>query len=225
MMTRKREMAEWILDFFRRSGSEAGQIILFRVVQNSLDNLTSKERALFLPVVSELMENGYFTYEDGASQILRLTQKGFDYIYDQNAVLDCCYDTWKPTRIQEQYLTNWLDSFENQIRNLIAIIDGLLLQSPTTDEDKKALRLLKVMFLGPEVQEIEKDLAAKRIRRKTLDTIANLNKSITDICLDHIQTSVLVREFFRQMSYLTVEREKDVEMERLNALRIPVEEG
>ena len=78
MMTRKREMAEWILDFFRRSGSEAGQIILFRVVQNSLDNLTSKERALFLPVVSELMENGYFTYEDGASQILRLTQKGFD---------------------------------------------------------------------------------------------------------------------------------------------------
>ena len=225
MMTRKREMAEWILDFFRRSGSEAGQIILLRVVQNSLDSLTSKERALFLPVVSELMENGYFTYEDGTSQSLRLTQKGFDYINDQNAVLDCCYDTWKPTRIQEQYLANWLDSFENQIRNLIAIIDGLLLQSPATEEEKNALGLLKVMFLGPEVQDIQRDLAAKQIKSSTLDAIAKLNKKIADICLDHIQTSPLVREFWRQMVYLTVERDKDGERERLAALRIPVEEG
>lgn len=81
MMTRKREMAEWILDFFRRVNADAGHIVMMRNVQNKLLELNPRERDLFVPVANELIANGYFTYEEGTLQSLRLTQKGRDYIY------------------------------------------------------------------------------------------------------------------------------------------------
>ena len=97
-MTRKSEMAEWILDFFRRANVDAGQIIMFRSIQHKLYELNPKERELFVPVANELIDNGYFTYEEGTPQCLRLTEKGRDYIYNPDAVLDCCQDRRKATK-------------------------------------------------------------------------------------------------------------------------------
>lgn len=97
-MTRKSEMAEWILDFFRRGNIDAGQIIMFRSIQQKMYELNPKERDLFVPVANELIKNGYFTYEEGTPQSLRLTEKGRDYIYDPAAVLDCCQDRRKATK-------------------------------------------------------------------------------------------------------------------------------
>lgn len=97
-MTKKSEMAEWILDFFRRAKVNAGQIIMFRSIQHKLYELNPKERELFVPVANELIENGYFTYEEGTPQCLRLTEKGRDYIYNPEAVLDCCQDRRKATK-------------------------------------------------------------------------------------------------------------------------------
>lgn len=97
-MTRKSEMAEWILDFFRRSKVDAGQIIMFRSIQHKLYELNPKERELFVPVANELIEKGYFTYEEGTPQCLRLTEKGRDYIYNPESVLDCCQDRRKATK-------------------------------------------------------------------------------------------------------------------------------
>ena len=97
-MTKKSEMAEWILDFFRRANVDAGQIIMFRSIQHKLYELNPKERELFVPVANELIDNGYFTYEEGTPQCLRLTEKGRDYIYNPDAVLDCCQDRRKATK-------------------------------------------------------------------------------------------------------------------------------
>lgn len=97
-MTKKSEMAEWILDFFRRAKVDAGQIVMFRSIQQKLYELNPKERELFVPVANELIENGYFTYEEGTPQSLRLTEKGRDYVYDPAAVLDCCHDRRKATK-------------------------------------------------------------------------------------------------------------------------------
>jgi hypothetical protein len=97
-MRKKSEMAEWILDFFRRARVDAGQIIMFRSIQQKVYELNPKERELFVPVVNELIENGYFTYEEGTLQCLRLTEKGRDYIYAPEAVLDCCQDRRKATK-------------------------------------------------------------------------------------------------------------------------------
>lgn len=98
MITKKRDMAEWILDFFRSAKVDTNQIIMFRVVQNKFYDLNPKEKELFYPVFNELIKNGYFTYEEGSPQCLRLTKKGHDYIYDPNAELDCCYDLRKASR-------------------------------------------------------------------------------------------------------------------------------
>lgn len=97
-MTKKSEMAEWILDFFRRAKVDAGQIIMFRIMQQKMYELNPKERELFVPVANELIENGYFAYEEGTPQCLRLTEKGRDYIYDPDAVLDCCQDRRRATK-------------------------------------------------------------------------------------------------------------------------------
>jgi hypothetical protein len=98
MMTKKSEMAEWILDFFRDTKAEAGHMVMLRVIQNKLYDLNPKEKELFYPVVNELIKNDYFTYEEGQLQCFRLTEKGYKYIYDENAVLDCCYDLRKANR-------------------------------------------------------------------------------------------------------------------------------
>ena len=224
MMTKKREMAEWILDFFRRAKVDAGQIIMFRTVQNELLELNPKERDLFVPVANELMENGYFTYEEGTLQALRLTEKGREYIYNPSAELDCCHENQSLTLPQAQYLDNWHKSFVNYRNSLLSTIIGLETLPQATDEDRKCFELLKIILLGSDVQEIEKDLAAGNVKKSTIDKIAKLNQHLTDICLEHIQMSPLAREFWKQMAHLKIESDKNAELMRLNALRIRIRE-
>ena len=83
MMTKKSEMAEWILDFFRKAKVKVGQIVMFRNLQFAQQQLNPKERSLFLTVINELLEHGYFTFEQEPIQCLRLTEKGYEYIYDE----------------------------------------------------------------------------------------------------------------------------------------------
>lgn len=222
MMTKKSEMAEWILDFFRRAKVGIGQVVMFRVVQNKLLELSPKERDLFTPVANELIANGYFTYEEGALQNLRLTKKGYNYIFNPEAVLDCCYDQWEPTKAQSKYIANWHDSFLAYIRNMLAAL-AVFEASPTaTEEDKEGLETLKLVLLATDVQEVENDLGSGNVKKSTIDKIEKISKRITDICIEHIQTSPMAREFWKQMIHLKIENDKQEELMRLSALRIPV---
>ena len=225
MMTKKSEMAEWILDFFRQANVGAGQIILFRIIQNRLLELNPKERDLFVGVFNELIENGYFTYEEGTSQCLRLTEKGHGYIYSPEASLDCCHDQRKPTKAQSQYLANWHDSFVSYINSMLSAIATFKVMPTITENDKNGLEELSCILLGPDVQEIEKDLADGNVKKSTIEKIVKLNKQIVDICMRHIQTSPLVRELWKQMAYLKIENDKNTELMRLSALRIQLEEA
>lgn len=112
MMTKKSEMAEWILDFFRKAKVEVGHIVMFRNLQFAQQQLNPKERSLFLSVMNELLEHDYFTFEQEPIQCLRLTEKGYEYIYDQKAVLDCCIDKQKTT--------------EEDYKNIIALASTLI---------------------------------------------------------------------------------------------------
>ena len=51
------------------------------------EQLNPKEQGKVVETVNTLIDNGYITYEDGSQRIecLRLTDKGYDYIYDR-----CC---------------------------------------------------------------------------------------------------------------------------------------
>ena len=200
----------------------AGGIILFRNIQNKLYELNPKERDLFVPVTNELIENGYFTYEEGSVQCLRLTEKGSDYIYNPDAVLDCCQDVWKPTRAQSQYIANWHNNYVNYVNQLLSAVAVLEMLPQVTDEDKQGIDALRLLLSGKDVQDVENDLAQEVVSQATLDKIEKLNKDLGDIAIDHIDANPLWKKFLKQLYDMKVESDKTAEIMRLKALQIPV---
>lgn len=126
---------------------------------------------------------------------------------------------------QHQYLTSWHASFVNYIGRLLGVIAGLMAMPEASEEDKKVLEGIKVMLNGRDVQDVERDLAVGIVRKSTLDKIEKLNKDLADTCLEHVQMNPLVREFWKQLSHIKIERDKASEKERLSSLQIPVLEG
>lgn len=220
-MTKKYEMAEWILDFFRRAKANADQIILMRNVQNKLHELNPKERDMFVSVANELIQNGYFTYEEGTPQVLRLTEKGRDYIYNPYAELDCCYDLQKLSQVQSQYLSNLRNSLVSWVNGVQCIVNYLSIQPMATDEDRKALTLIKTILSEYEVNAVEEHLSNGMVTDDDLDMIENMNKRLVDTIIEHIKTDDLVKDFLRRLCYLMIEQGKSTEEMRLNTLRIP----
>lgn len=127
--------------------------------------------------------------------------------------------------ISYQYLTNWHDSFVDYIKCLLGVVTGLMTMPEASEEDKKVLEGIKVMLNGRDVQDVERDLAVGIVRKSTLDKIEKLNKDLADTCLEHVQMNPLVREFWKQLSHIKIERDKASEKERLSSLQIPVLEG
>lgn len=222
MMTKKKEMAEWILDFFRRSNVDAGQIVMMRNVQNRLYELNPKERNMFVPVANELIKNGYFTYEEGTPQVFRLTKKGRDYIYDPQAELDCCHGEQKLNPAQTQYMANWHESFVNWVNGVLDIIEYLSLLPMATDDDKRALVQCKTILNGYEVSSVEESLSNGVVTVDILNKIEILNKRLVDTIVEQIKTDAMVKEFLRKLAYLKTEKERMSEESRLRVLRIPV---
>jgi hypothetical protein len=126
---------------------------------------------------------------------------------------------------QHQYLANWHDSFVNYIGSLLSVVTALMASPEANEEDKRGLDGIKKILNGRDVADVERDLAAGVVRKSTLDKIEKLNKDLADTCLEHIQMNPLVREFWKQMAHIKIERDKAVEQERLAVLQIPVIEG
>lgn len=223
MMTKKCEMAEWILDFFRRSKVDEGQVILMRNIQNKLYDLNPKERDMFMTVASELIDNGYFTYEEGSPQVLRLTKKGCDYIYNPEAKLDCCYDAQMLSTSQSQYLKNWHDSFVSWVDGVLGIIDVMSNMSEMNDEDKQALFQCRIIMIGNDVAQVKESLSRGVVTDELLDKIENLKKRLVDIIVERIKSESLVKELLKRLCYLKFEQDKAAEEMRLSLLRIPME--
>ena len=123
---------------------------------------------------------------------------------------------------QHQYLSNWHDNFVGYIGSLLGVVAGLMVRPEATEEDKRGLDSIKLILNGPDAAEVERDLAAGIVRKSTLDKIAKLNKDLADTCIEHIQMNPLVREFWKQMAHIKIERDKAGEQERLAALQIPI---
>ena len=83
-MRTEREIAELIFDKFRSAKCKTGEIVMMRTIRFSLiDKLNPKEKELFDIVFVGLQITGYITYEHEGIDCIRLTQKGFDYIYNE----------------------------------------------------------------------------------------------------------------------------------------------
>jgi len=126
---------------------------------------------------------------------------------------------------QRQYIANWHDSFVNYIRNLLCVVTTLMASPEANEENKKGLNGIKLIFNGQDAEDVERDLASGVVKRSTLDKIEKLNKDLADTCLEHIQMNPLVREFWKQMAHIKIERDKAGEQERLAVLQIHVIDG
>lgn len=129
------------------------------------------------------------------------------------------------SNFQHQYIANWHDNFVKYIGSLLGVVSGLMTRAEVSEEDKKTLEGIKMMLNGRDAQDVERDLAVGVVKKSTLDKIERLNKDLADTCLEHVQMNTLVREFWKQLSHIKIERDKASEKEHLTALRIPVFEG
>ena len=124
--------------------------------------------------------------------------------------------------IQQQYIANWHDGFVNYINGMLTFVESLLLLPQTTDEDKRVIDMVKTLLKGLDAQEIERNLSEDIVKKETLEKIEELNKDLTDMVVDHINTSHQAKEILKKLSYYQIEQNKQAELMRLEALQIPV---
>lgn len=108
----KQEIAEWIFDYFRRSKCRENHVVKWHPIRNeSYRKFSPVDQDLLVPVVNELIENGYFIYEKDGMEVLRLTAKGYKYIYDSKAVLDCCFESGIANEPEVVETSHWINSY------------------------------------------------------------------------------------------------------------------
>ena len=105
-MKTERELAELIFDKFREQKCKTGQIITLKSIKYDkfIMNLNPIEQDLFYKVLNELQYTGYYNYEKDLGEILRLTEKGYQYIYDDEKISLMQKIPWI---IPEKEGTNW----------------------------------------------------------------------------------------------------------------------
>jgi len=105
-MKTERELAELIFDKFRERKCRANQIIPLKsiIYDESIMNLNPIEQDLFYKVLNGLQYTEYYVYEEGLGEILRLTEKGYQYIYNDEKVSLMQNIPWI---IPEKEETNW----------------------------------------------------------------------------------------------------------------------
>ena len=78
---------------------------------------------------------------------------------------------------QQEYLSNWHDSFVNYVNQILATIASVEMSSQATEEDKRGFEMVKVLFRGKDVQDVERDLANGIVQQSTLDKIEKIDKT------------------------------------------------
>ncbi|AGY54676.1 SEFIR Domain-Containing Protein [Bacteroidales bacterium CF] len=122
-MKNEREIAELIFDKFRQTNSKVNHVVTIRTIRFGLiDKLNPKEQELFDKVFIGLQALDYFTYEKGGLESIRLTQKGYDYIYDDEQVEIIAQ---KPWLIPEFEKTDW-DKAYNRLWRIIGPQEGAI---------------------------------------------------------------------------------------------------
>ena len=104
-MKKERELAELIFDTFRASNCKTNEIVMMRSIRfGVIAKLNPKEKEIFFTVFNGLIFTGYFTYEQTSPECIRLTKKGYDYIYENEQVEIMLKTPWVIPTVDN---TNW----------------------------------------------------------------------------------------------------------------------
>lgn len=108
-MKNERDLAELIFDTFRKANCKTDHIVMMRAINFGIMNtLNPKEKEIFYTVLNGLIFTGYYTYHADSPECIRLTEKGYDYIYDDEKVK---YMSKKPWIIPDVNKTDWDKAF------------------------------------------------------------------------------------------------------------------
>lgn len=99
--------------------------------------------------------------------------------------------------IQQHYISDWHDSFVNYVSQILATIASVEMSSQATEEDKRGFEMIKVLFGGKDIQDVERDLAEGVVRQNTLDKIEKIDKEFADIIVDHIDNIPLRKQLLK----------------------------
>ena len=123
---------------------------------------------------------------------------------------------------QQQYLANWHDNFVKYVNQILATISIVEMSSQATDEDKRGFEMVKALFKGENVQDVEGELAEGVVRQSTLDKIEKIDKEFADILVDHVDTIPLRKQLLKQLLHRVVENNKTIAIMKLNTHGIAV---
>ncbi len=129
------------------------------------------------------------------------------------------------TEIQKQYIASWHTSFVNFVSASIRDVDALLLNPAATKQDRHYLTKYREKLTSRDVQDIEKDLSDGIVKVSTISKIDKLHKELIDIAWDHLLDSPFLRQALKEMTYYQAQLLKDGEIQRLQGLQIPIQEG
>ena len=108
-MKNERELAELIFDTFRKANCKTNEIVMMRSINfGVIDKLNPKEKEIFFTVLNGLIFTGYYTYQSDSPECIRLTEKGYDYIYDNDLVQEMLKKPWVIPQVDE---TDWNKAF------------------------------------------------------------------------------------------------------------------
>lgn len=126
------------------------------------------------------------------------------------------------TTLQQQYISEWHDSFVNFIGRLLSVVESLIVLPEATDEDKRALDQIMLMLNGKDAKDIESTLANGTVRHDTLDKIGKLYKDLVDISAERMTIAPLTKVFLKALSHYQIEQNKAPAQMRINELQIPI---
>jgi len=154
-MKTEREIAELIFDPFRQTNCRAGHIVMMRTFRFGVElKLNPIERDMYYCVLTGLINLNYVTYEDRNLECLRLTEKGYNYIYDDDKIQKMQSVPWLLPLLENP---NWskafrkfydiLDDDNNQYRlewrNFFEWINGYNPDHPVKEEDQNRIMSTK----------------------------------------------------------------------------------
>ena len=121
---------------------------------------------------------------------------------------------------QQEYISDWHDSFVNYVSQILAAIAAAELSSQATEADKQGFEMVKDLFRGTDIRDVERDLSEGVVRQSTLDKIEKIDKDFADIIVDHIDNIPLRKQLLKQLLHRVVENNKTRATMRLNALGV-----
>lgn len=119
-MKTEREIAELIFDAFRAAKCRANHIVMMRVFRFSIvQQLNPMEQDVYNTALIALINLQYVTYEGDSPECLRLTEKGYNYIYNDDLVREMSRVPWM---IPNYDNPKWEKSFSRFWDNML--VDG-----------------------------------------------------------------------------------------------------